>query len=317
MASQSTTCAVAHEKTQVEHGALQQPAHIDLHGNVFELPKFTMKEIYNAIPAHCFKPSIPRGLAYVARDYLYLGVVIYATYRYTPLIPSAYLRGFVYGLCTVLEGIIMTGIWILAHECGHGAFSKNKRLNDSVGFVLHSSLLVPYYSWKITHAHHHKATGDMKRDTVFVPHDREGWIKHNLGHDTDPMTVESISEDAPVVTLMHCVLVQLLGWPLYMLDNLSGQDEQHGFPYYSHYWFGKGSGIFKDSELRLVFYSDVGILLTTALLYLGVKTFGWWEMLIFYGVPYLWLNHWIGMCGPVFTKSRSLTLRTANPLLHQ
>lgn len=211
----------------------------------------------------------------------------------------------------------MTGIWILAHECGHGAFSKNKRLNDSVGFVLHSSLLVPYYSWKITHAHHHKATGDMKRDTVFVPHDREGWIKHNLGHDTDPMTMESLSEDAPVVTLMHCVLVQLLGWPLYMLDNLSGQDDQHGFPYYSHYWFGKGSGVFKDSELRLVFYSDIGILVTTALLYLGVKTFGWWEMLVFYGVPYLWLNHWIGMCGPLFTKSRSLTLQITDLVLHE
>jgi omega-6 fatty acid desaturase (delta-12 desaturase) len=80
-----------------------------------------------------------------------------------------------------------------------------------------------------------------------------------------------------------------------MLDNLSGQKGQRGFPYYSHYWFGKGSVIFKASELSLVLLSDVGVLVMAGLLYLGVKTLGWWTMLIFYGVPYLWLNHWIGM----------------------
>jgi omega-6 fatty acid desaturase (delta-12 desaturase) len=82
--------------------------------------------------------------------------------------------------------MVMTGIWILAHECGHGAFSISKTLNNTMGFFLHSSLLVPYYSWKITHSHHHKATGDLQRDTVFVPHSREYWVKHNLGQDADP-----------------------------------------------------------------------------------------------------------------------------------
>jgi fatty acid desaturase len=79
----------------------------------------------------------------------------------------------VYTLYTVIAGMIMTGIWILAHECGHGAFSPSKKVNNLVGFVLHSSLLVPYYSWKISHSHHHKATGDLQRDTVYVPHSRE------------------------------------------------------------------------------------------------------------------------------------------------
>ncbi|KAI0007582.1 fatty acid desaturase-domain-containing protein [Xylariaceae sp. FL0662B] len=273
---------------------IPNPKHIDLDGNVFDLPDFTMKQIYDAIPAHCFQPSIPRSLAYVVRDYLYLGGLMYATYTYVPMLPSAYLRAVCYGLYTVLAGMIMTGIWILAHECGHGAFSKNKTLNDTMGFFLHSSLLVPYYSWKITHSHHHKATGDLQRDTVFVPHSREYWVKHNLGHDADPMTVESVSEDAPIVTLWHCMLHQLFGWPLYMLDNLSGQKGQHGFPYYSHYWFRKDSAIYKASELRSIFLSDVGVVLMTSLLYyLGVKPLGWWTTLVFYGVPYIWLNHWI------------------------
>ena len=36
---------------------------------------------------------------------------------------------------------------MIAHECGHQAFSKWQPVNDGVGLVLHSCLLVPYFSW--------------------------------------------------------------------------------------------------------------------------------------------------------------------------
>ena len=45
------------------------------------------------------------------------------------------------------QGAVCTGIWVVAHECGHQAFSKWQAVNDGVGLVLHSALLVPYYSW--------------------------------------------------------------------------------------------------------------------------------------------------------------------------
>lgn len=46
----------------------------------------------------------------------------------------------------------MTGIWVLAHEAGHSAFSPQVWVNDVVGWTFHSLLLVPYFSWKYTHA---------------------------------------------------------------------------------------------------------------------------------------------------------------------
>jgi omega-6 fatty acid desaturase (delta-12 desaturase) len=52
-----------------------------------------------------------------------------------------------------------TGLWVLAHECGHGAFSPSRTFNNVVGWVLHSALLVPYFSWQLSHSKHHKATG--------------------------------------------------------------------------------------------------------------------------------------------------------------
>lgn len=39
------------------------------------------------------------------------------------------------------------GVWVIAHECGHQAFSSSQLVNDTVGFILHTCLLVPYFSW--------------------------------------------------------------------------------------------------------------------------------------------------------------------------
>jgi omega-6 fatty acid desaturase (delta-12 desaturase) len=32
----------------------------------------------------------------------------------------------------------MTGLWVIAHECGHRAFSPNEAFGDAVGLILHS-----------------------------------------------------------------------------------------------------------------------------------------------------------------------------------
>ena len=55
---------------------------------------------------------------------------------------------------------------MIAHECGHRAFSDNIALGDAVGLVLHSVLMVPYHPWRISHAKHHRSTNDMERDEV-------------------------------------------------------------------------------------------------------------------------------------------------------
>ena len=50
-------------------------------------------------------------------------------------------------LYAIVTGTVWTGVWVLGHECGHGSFSNNGYLNDSLGYILHSTLLVPYFSW--------------------------------------------------------------------------------------------------------------------------------------------------------------------------
>lgn len=39
-------------------------------------------------------------------------------------------------------GLMATGLWVIAHECGHQAFSESKLINNSVGWVLHSAYVM-------------------------------------------------------------------------------------------------------------------------------------------------------------------------------
>ncbi|CAB4063340.1 FAD3 [Lepeophtheirus salmonis] len=69
----------------------------------------------------------------------------------------------------ILQGTIFAGIFCLGHDCGHGSFSNNGILNDTVGNILHTFILAPYYPWKLSHRVHHKNTNNIDKDEVFYP----------------------------------------------------------------------------------------------------------------------------------------------------
>jgi fatty acid desaturase len=60
-----------------------------------------------------------------------------------------------------VQGTIGFGLFVVGHECGHGAFSSNQFLNDIVGFILHSAILVPYFSWQRSHHVHHSKNSHL------------------------------------------------------------------------------------------------------------------------------------------------------------
>ncbi|ORY66615.1 fatty acid desaturase-domain-containing protein [Pseudomassariella vexata] len=286
------------EKASSSHGKL-----IDTYGNEFVVPDYTIKDIHDAIPKHCFERSAAKGLYYVFRDIACLATTFYLFHTYlTPEnVPSTTARGALWGLYTVLQGLFGTGMWVLAHECGHQAFSPSKVLNDTVGWVLHSSLLVPYFSWKISHGKHHKATGNMHRDMVFVPKTREerasriGRLAHELNE---------LGEETPIATLIHLIGQQLIGWPYYLTGNITGhnyhekQREGRGkgktnglFRGVNH--FNPSSPLYEAKDAKLILLSDLGVGLTATALFFLTKSFGFSNMLVWYFLPYLWVNHWL------------------------
>ncbi|KAF9398101.1 Fatty acid oxidation complex subunit alpha, partial [Mortierella sp. AD011] len=132
----------------------------------YQIPDFTIKEIRDVIPPHCFDRSGLRSLSHVAIDLTYMSLLFLAASQIDK-VENPLIRYLAWPVYWVLQGIVCTGIWVLAHECGHQAFSTSKTLNNTVGWILHSFLLVPYHSWRISHSKHHKATGHLTKDQVF------------------------------------------------------------------------------------------------------------------------------------------------------
>ncbi|GAB7351305.1 hypothetical protein MBLNU459_g1720t1 [Dothideomycetes sp. NU459] len=276
---------------------------LDTYGNEFQIPDYTIKEIRDAIPAHCFERSAATGLYYVARDIVSLAATFYVFHTFvTPQnIPSTPVRAGLWALYTVLQGLFGTGLWVLAHECGHQAFSPSKTLNDTVGWICHSALLVPYFSWKISHGKHHKATGNMERDMVFVPKTRQeyatrmGFYVHELSE---------LMEETPIATATHMIAQQLGGWLMYLSTNVTGHNNHHkqlegkGVGKKNGYLggvnhFNPTSPLYEKKDEKLILLSDLGLLITGTVLYFLGQKFGWANLLVWYFVPYLWVNHWL------------------------
>jgi len=277
---------------------------IDTYGNEFEIPDFTIKQIRDAIPAHCLERSGARGLAYVARDLFYLTTVFALFYNFCrpEYVPNSLLRGALWAAYTMLQGMIATGVWVLAHECGHQSFSPSKVVNDSVGFVLHSSLLVPYFSWKISHGKHHKGTGNVAKDMVFVPKTRAEYASRTgrLAHE-----LHELCEETPLFTAGHLVGQQLLGWILYITMNVTGHNKhevqkegrgrgkQNGFMGGVNH-FNPASPLYEAKDGKLILASDIGLATMGLVLYALTQRFGLANMVVWYFIPYLWVNHWLG-----------------------
>ncbi|VAI60152.1 unnamed protein product [Triticum turgidum subsp. durum] len=135
-------------------------------------PPFTLGQIKKAIPPHCFQRSIIKSFSYVVHDLVIVAALLYAALVWIPTLPTVLQLG-AWPLYWIVQGCVMTGVWVIAHECGHHAFSDYSLLDDTVGLVLHSWLLVPYFSWKYSHRRHHSNTGSLERDEVFVPKQKE------------------------------------------------------------------------------------------------------------------------------------------------
>ncbi|MDA7788001.1 fatty acid desaturase [Sphingomonadaceae bacterium] len=74
------------------------------------------------------------------------------------LVQAGYLSALV---LTPLAGLFLLRLFIIQHDCGHGAFLPSRAGNDWVGRALGAFTLTPYDCWRRSHALHHAATGNL------------------------------------------------------------------------------------------------------------------------------------------------------------
>jgi len=248
-----------------------------------------IKDIRGAIPKHCFQRSMIRGFALIARDSIIAFALGYAAWNYLPRDdlsnPIQALAWVVYAL---LQGTVLTGLWVMGHECGHQAFSDYEVVNDSVGLVVHSMLLVPYHSWKYSHAKHHARCNHLLDGETHNPDlQRKVFGIYRKVFDV-------IGEEA--FALLQVVAHLLIGWPMYLIMNATGSrrrqsDKQRYKKTPNH--FNPYSELFPEKMRGKIALSSAALTAWIGTLSYIAQQVGTKEVMLMYFYPYLVVNAWL------------------------
>lgn len=300
----------------------------------------TKSELRAVIPPHCFERSLPKSLFYVVRDIFFAYIVGYITYHTLSVDPpEGGLLGnpigwILWRLGWNLYAFVMTasmgGLWVIGHECGHGAFSEYPVVNGTVGWILHSVMMVPYFSWAFSHAKHHRRTNDLIDGETHVPPTFKdvGLVKSESGDNYERLSKEEVdsklsfsAEGFSYPLYGHALTHEhhgdegfawlmawsrlFMGWQLYVAGVTSGGKlgndgkpiERGTFP--DH--FRPHSRLFPAKMYWKVIASDIGILMTlSAIIYCSFK-YSFRAVWFWYFGPYMlvhcflvtvtWLQH--------------------------
>lgn len=110
----------------------------------------------NALLAPYRRPDLARSVWQLASNaVLMVGtwVLMYLSLRVSYWITLA---------LSVPAAFFLIRLFIIQHDCGHGAFFKSSRAADIVGTILGVLTLTPYHYWKKTHAIHHATSGNLE-----------------------------------------------------------------------------------------------------------------------------------------------------------
>ena len=216
---------------------------------------------------------------------------------------SIVLAGGLWSLYSLVTGTAAIGMWVTAHECGHGAFSDNRKLQDAVGYVFHSLLLVPYYSWQRSHAIHHANTNHILDGETHVP---PLAAAEGAGPSPDRRLKKILTTVSgnTIGTFLYGSLQLLLhlgvGWPAYILFGATGGPSRgitnHFIPFNMRKPFSQSKEKLKElfpagQKLR-VWLSDIGVAAVLGGLYLLSQRWGGAAVAAAYGGPLLVVNAW-------------------------
>lgn len=100
-------------------------------------------------------PNAARGWYELAVTFLPLAAVF-------TIMLVAVSAGQYWTLCLApLSGLLLLRMFIIQHDCGHGAFMPRKKSNDWIGRAIGVLTLTPYDCWRRSHELHHAGTGNL------------------------------------------------------------------------------------------------------------------------------------------------------------
>ena len=266
--------------------------------------RITKRSLIAAIPDYCFTRPVLKSYFFIARDALFAAITAGVTAKV--LLPTAYALSavlppalawvfptLVWVAYAVAQGTVLTGLWVIGHECGHQSFSPWTVVNDATGFVIHTALLVPYWSWKLSHAKHHKYTNHTTSGETHVP---------NLATEVVGFRklASSLGEDA--FSALNVFQHLVFGWPAYLVANATGGRETYdkvplteakaGCLSMTHF-VGSGSQLYEPKFHMKIWASGAGVIAMIGGLVKAAQTYGAAPVLLWYVAPYTVVNMWL------------------------
>jgi len=266
-----------------------------------ELP--SKGQIKAVIPKECFERSYVHSMMFVLRDTalaagcVYIAHATLSTETPANLLSVESLKWFVgWNIYAFWMGCILTGHWVLAHECGHGAFSPSQTFNDFWGFIMHQALLVPYFAWQYTHAKHHRRTNNIVDGESHVPN-----IRGEVGLNNDNercggyAAIHEAIGDGPFAMLQifaHLVI----GWPLYLMGlastgRLAQDGSELGMDIADH--FRPWSKMFPAKMRIKIAVSTLGVFAAWGVIVQSSIKYGVLPVYIWYIGPLIWNQAWL------------------------
>ncbi|KAL6503763.1 Omega-3 fatty acid desaturase, chloroplastic [Orobanche gracilis] len=225
-------------------------------------PPFKLSDLRAAIPKHCWVRNPWRSMSYVVRDVcVVLGLAAVTAYFNNWVVLPLY---------WFAQSTMFWALFVLGHDCGHGSFSNNPKLNSVVGHILHSSILVPYNGWRISHRTHHQNHGHAENDESWHP------LPEKIFKNLDNVTKK----------LRFTLPFPMLAYPIYLWSRSPGKIGSHYHP---------DSDLFVPNERKGVITSTVCWTAMVALLAGLSFLVGPLQVLKLYGVPYLGFVMWLDL----------------------
>ena len=167
-------------------------------------------------------------------------------------------------LAWFFTGTVLTGFFVIGHDCAHRSFAKQIWLNDCVGHLAMLPLLYPFHGWRIQHDVHHLHTNKLDVDNAWHP-----W------------TQQKFESEHPATRRLYRALRGGFWW----LASIAHWAIHH---------FNPATDNVSDRERGKFTFSAVfavvgGAILLSALVYFT----GWWGLVKFWLMPWLGYHFWM------------------------
>jgi omega-3 fatty acid desaturase (delta-15 desaturase) len=197
--------------------------------------ELNISKIKEIIPKECFVKNPLLGTGYIIFDFSCWALTV-GLYYLSPIKPLP-VKAIYWGT----SGFFMWCQFMNGHDCGHGSFSDSRLLNNVMGHLTHTPLLVPFSTWAESHKRHHLGHNHVDKDYshLFVTNPKDkyyvkpfeklglysvvGWFYYMIGYPDGghwiPIGGRLWRDDYSLYRHAHCVFSSSLvfGWLYFVL----------------------------------------------------------------------------------------------------